>query len=340
MPKKSPLVSLFIPTYGRAAFIGQTLESALTQTVNDLEIVVVDDHSPDNTTEVVRSFSDQRIKFTRNNMNLGVPQNLNYAMSLAKGEYLVLLEDHDLLEPDYLEETIALMTRYPSVSFVATGIVTIDEKGILQERYVETLPEFIRGRKLLQRLLTRTDCPFSVTVLIRRSAIQGLEPLFASKYWWYADQYLWLRLAAKSDFGYVQQALLRFRMRESDHFLTSRFWETYKCLDQIHRDTWKLLHPKPSLASKKDWFLYELRKLQIVAGLRAGRILRRELWTEDDDACARGYLSLLGYSVLNTMKVFPRFAIAQVRAIYTARHRRYRQLGIRDIQPLSRRVLS
>jgi len=322
MFEKRPLVSFCIPTYGRAAFIGQTLESALAQTVNDFEIVVVDDQSPDNTTEVVRSFSDQRIRLTRNDINLGVPQNLNYTMSLAKGDYLILLEDHDVLYPNYLQATLALMMRYPSVGFVATGIVTIDEKGVPQERYVENLPEFMDGRKLLRRLLTRTDCPFSVTAVIRRSAIQGLEPLFDPKYWWYADQHLWLRLAARSDFGYVKQELLRFRTRESDHFLTDRFWETYICLEQIHRDNWKLIHPYHGLASRKDLLLYEMNKLKTVAAMRAGRILRGGSWTEEDIKFTQFYISPLSRSILNAIGMLPLGLLAKFREVFRTYHHR------------------
>ena len=148
MTKDGPLVSFCVPTYRRAAFISQTLASALAQTVDNIEVVVVDDCSPDNTAEVVKGFSDRRMRYIRNVENLGVPENLNRAMSLADGAYLVLLEDHDLLEPNYLEETLKIMDCYPSVGFVATGIITVDERGNPRERYVEDLPEFMAGRKL------------------------------------------------------------------------------------------------------------------------------------------------------------------------------------------------
>ncbi len=325
MFEKHPLVSLCVPTYGRAAFIGQTLESALAQTIDDFEIIVVDDRSPDNTAEVVRSFSDQRIKFTRNEKNLGVPQNLNYTMSLAKGDYLVLLEDHDLLEPNYLQEALALMSRYPTIGFVATGLTTIDEQGNSLERYVENIPEFVSGRKLLRRLLTRTDCPFSVTTVIRRSAIKGVEPLFDSRYWWYADQYLWLRLCATSDFGYVPLSLLKFRTREEDHHLTNRHWESRLCLNQIHQDNWHLLHPHSSLASWWDSLKYEKSKFLDLSMWRAGRILRDDYWTEDDVKLTHSYLSALSRGILNVIGMLPLGLIAKFRDMFrTYHHRRTR----------------
>lgn len=315
-----PLVSLCVPTYRRAAFIGQTLTSALEQTVDDFEIIVVDDCSPDNTAEIVRSVSDRRMRYMRNPENLGLPKNLNHAMSQAQGEYLVLLEDHDLLEPTYLEKTLKIMEHYPSVGFVATGCIHIDQKDHPQERHVEDLPEFMEGRKLLRRLLRRGGCPFSVTALIRRSATKGVEPLFDARYWWYADQYLWIRLAAKSDFGYIAQPLLKFRTREADHFLANRFWESFLFLDRIHRDNWHLLHARPGLASQWDWLLYEKDKLWTAATMRAGRMLRNEPWTEEDDKSAQAYLSPLARLILNSIGVLPLWVISMVRYLHFIYH--------------------
>lgn len=305
MTYQEPLVSFCVPTYRRAHFIDKTLESVLAQTVHDWEVVVVDDVSPDHTSEVVGAFSDSRIRYVRNPVNLGVPANLEYAMSLARGQYLVLLEDHDILAPTYLEETLRIMRCYPSVGFAATGLITIDEEGNPGERFVEDLPEFIPGRQLLRRFLTRTDCPFSVTTLIRRSATDGISPLFDAKYWWYADQYLWYRLAAKSDFGYVAKPLLQFRTRESDHVLTDRFWESALCVDRIHRDNWQLLHPRPSFRSWRDGVLYELSKLKTVTGMRAGKLLRGEDWTVADRDNARHYLLAPSQWLLVAMGLAP-----------------------------------
>lgn len=313
MVAQNPLVSFCVPTYGRAAFIQQTLESALAQTIEDFEVVVVDDCSPDNTGEIVARISDARVRYVRNAENLGVPENLNRSMSLARGQYLVLLEDHDLLEPTYLQETLRVMNRYPSVGFVATGLVVIDEHDVPREQYVNQLPEFTTGRMLLKRLLTRTTCPFSVTTLIRRSATAGISPLFDARYWWYADQGLWLRLAARADVGYVAHALLRFRTRETDHQLNGRDWESALCLDRIRREHWALLHSKPSWRSRWDWLLYEIAKLRRTAMWRGGRMLRGEAWTPEDRRCAEKYLSKPSRAVLAAIGMLPTWAAAACR---------------------------
>lgn len=339
---KTPLFSLCTPTYGRGSYIGQTIDSVLKQTIADFEIIVVDDCSPDNTAEVVQSFSDKRIIYLQNDVNLGVPENLNKAMSLAKGQYLILLEDHDLLEPTYLEEMLKVMNRYPTVGFAASGLFTIDENNQPLERYVENLPEFMEGRKLLRRLLTRFDCPFSVTVTMRRTALTGVEPVFDAKYWWYADQYLWTRLAARCDFGYVAKPLLRFRTREDGHFLAHRFWESVLCLDRIHRDNWHLLHPRDGLTSKFDRLLFEKSKLRSIATMRAGKMLRNDLWTKEDGESAYTSLSFFGRVILNCVNILPLRAVSGLRSLYLkslrARTKLNLEQAVNDVQPVNHKL--
>lgn len=318
--QEKPLVSFCVPTYGRGTFLGATLRSALAQTISNIEVIVVDDCSPDNTAEVMRGFNDKRIRYVRNDKNLGVPENLNRAVSMGRGEYLVLLEDHDLLEPTYLEAVLDIAERYPSVGFIATGLVSIDAHDKPIERYVEKFSEFMPGNYLLRRLLTRTDCPFSVTAVIRKSALDGVTPVFDSRYWWYADQYLWLRLCAKSDFGYVARPLFKFRSREAGHFLENRYRESCLCLDRIRRDNWRLLHPNLSLSSIWDAFLYEKEKFVETAMWRGGRMLRNDAWTEEDSAFTKTYLSFLSRAGVNALGLLPLGIVSRVRDIFKMHH--------------------
>lgn len=326
-PGDAPRVSLCVPTYGRARFLRETVDSALAQTVTSLEVVVVDDCSPDETAEVMARVQDPRVRYVRNAERLGVPGNLNGAIERGRGEYLVLLEDHDLLEPTFLEETLAVFDRHPSVGFVATGLVTIDQDGRPRERYVEALGELVPGRRLLRRLLVRTDCPFSVTTIIRRSVTAGLTPLFDPRYWWYADQYLWLRLASRSDFGYVARPLLRFRTREAGHHLSGREWESLLCLSGLHDDNWHLLHPGGGVRLRRDRALYELGKLREVAVLRATKRKRGQPWTSEDEACVKRILTAAGRAGLHALDLVPSPLLRALRALRHWVHRRRRRLG-------------
>jgi glycosyltransferase involved in cell wall biosynthesis len=321
MPGDAPLVSFCVPTYNRAQFLGQTLESALAQTVADFEIVVVDDVSPDATPELMRRLGDPRIRYVRNQTNLGVPENLNRAFSLARGRYLVLLEDHDLISPTYLEAALSILDRHPGVGFVGTGIVIIDQDGKPVRQWMADLGEVTPGRELLRFLLTHTTCPFSVTTVIRRSSLAGIEPAFDARHWWFADQHLWLQMAARSDFGFVREPLLQMREREADHYLINRDRERqmFTVLDRIHRDDWRLLHPKGGFRSALDWSEYEARKLGEMLRYRASRQWSTDEWSDADREMLRSYLPSATRWLVSAIELVPRPVLSWLRDAYLAR---------------------
>lgn len=100
MTNDSPLVSVFIPTYRGEATIGAAIESVLTQTLSDFELVVIDDGSPDSTQAIVAQYHDPRLRYVRNECNLGPQGNWNCCLAEARGKYFKLLPHDDLL---YLE---------------------------------------------------------------------------------------------------------------------------------------------------------------------------------------------------------------------------------------------
>ena len=105
----APTVSVCIPAYNAARFIGEAIGSVLAQTCRDFELVVVDDASADDTVDVVRRFSDPRLRLLRNARNLGLAGNWNRATSEARGRYVKLLCQDDLLRPDCLADQVAVL---------------------------------------------------------------------------------------------------------------------------------------------------------------------------------------------------------------------------------------
>ncbi len=103
---ESPLVSVIIPTYNRAYILKESILSVLNQTYNNIEVIVVDDYSSDDTEKVVLSMVDHRITFVRNEKNFGTAESRNIGAKLAKGEYLAFNDSDDLWLPDKIESQI------------------------------------------------------------------------------------------------------------------------------------------------------------------------------------------------------------------------------------------
>ncbi len=303
---KKPLVSFCVPTFNRADYLRQTLDSALNQTEEDFEIIVVDDASTDSTEKIMENISDPRIRYIRNSKNLGVPQNYNYVFSLAQGEYICLLEDHDLLEPNYLEELLPLFKTHPQLSFAFCSIVMIDQNGNKKINFSPTFPKIHSGRKALRNLLIRVTCPCSITTLIRKSFLSDFKEPFSSEFWWYADINLWMQLASKGDVGYVQSPLLQMRFREQDHFLKGKEWRTFFAVDRIHQANWKLLYPQKSIMGSIDQKFYEVAKTWNILRFKANKIyLRKMVWTDEDNENVSKFLSSPGVFLVYLIDYFP-----------------------------------
>lgn len=126
--------SVIIPSY-RSRYLKMAIESVLSQTYKDLEIIVVDDCSPENIISVVEEFSDPRIRYYRNEANYGAQNlvdNWNACLAYCTGEYMICMGDDDVLPPNSLEEYRKTITMYPDVDVIHgwTNIIDSDSQVI------------------------------------------------------------------------------------------------------------------------------------------------------------------------------------------------------------------
>ena len=125
-----PLVTVAIPTYNCAKkYLPSALSSALAQTYNNLEIIVSDNFSTDNTYQLVNSYNDERLKYVKQKNNIGANGNFNFCLKEAKGEYILFLCDDDLIDPDFISTCISKSTSSDGHSFIRTGARVIDSTG-------------------------------------------------------------------------------------------------------------------------------------------------------------------------------------------------------------------
>ena len=127
----TPMFSFIMPCYKRQ-FLGKAFESILAQTYDDFELVVVNDASPENLYEVVNSISDPRLRYEENITNLGGRDLVacwNHCLQFARGEYVILATDDDVIEPTFLEDAVRLIKKYPEVDLLRQGVRKIDPVG-------------------------------------------------------------------------------------------------------------------------------------------------------------------------------------------------------------------
>ena len=122
-------VSVGIPTYNRSAFLRQSIQSMLGQTHRNFRLIVSDNASTDDTAEVVASFDDPRIHYTRTDENIGMTANFNRILELTETEFVAILYDDDLFYPQYLDYTVTAIEAHPRVGIVHTAFDLIDRDG-------------------------------------------------------------------------------------------------------------------------------------------------------------------------------------------------------------------
>jgi glycosyltransferase involved in cell wall biosynthesis len=128
-----PLVSIGIPTYNRAdSYLKEAISSALNQTYKNIEIIVSDNCSTDNTESFIKSILDPRIRYFRQDHNIGAINNYNFCLDQAKGDYFLLLHDDDLIDEDFIEICMSRMSQSDyakDYGIIRTGTRLIDDKG-------------------------------------------------------------------------------------------------------------------------------------------------------------------------------------------------------------------
>lgn len=126
----TPLVSVIMPAYNAAPFIGEAISSVIAQTVTDWELIVVDDCSQDETCQVVSAFmqEDPRIRLVHNESNMGVAKTRNRGMDLCKGQYVALLDSDDYWKPQLLEKMLA-RAKETGADIIYCSYELVDEQG-------------------------------------------------------------------------------------------------------------------------------------------------------------------------------------------------------------------
>ncbi|MXU64661.1 glycosyltransferase family 2 protein [Oceanomicrobium pacificus] len=126
-----PFVSVIIPAFNGADFIREAMESVLSQSFSDFELIVVDDASTDSTPEILADFelADRRIRLLKNEKNLGVTRSLNVGLHAATGKYVARLDADDVCLPNRLERQVEFLENHPDHEAVACGYRLIDANG-------------------------------------------------------------------------------------------------------------------------------------------------------------------------------------------------------------------
>ena len=211
----APKISVIMPTYNRARYLGEAIRSVLGQTWSDLELLVVDDGSTDGTRALVEAIGDERVRYLPQS-HRGIGAAMNTGLRAARGEYVARLDSDDVWLPDMLEATCSVLELRPEVDIAYGKGQAMDARGRPLRQTLGMLERF-PGDPFRSMLYDDFTC--NVAMLVRRACFEQYgffdESLVASEDW---D--MWLRLSRHCAFAFVDRVLVRFRWHDGN--LTGR----------------------------------------------------------------------------------------------------------------------
>ncbi len=205
----NPRVTVVMLVYNAASFLKEAVSSILGQTFTDFELLIIDDGSTDGSDEILKTFSDSRIRYIKNSNNEGIVASRNKGIVLSRTEYIAMMDADDVSKKERLAKQVEYLDNNKDVALIATRLILIDdngkEKGIWPEDKENVSTENIKHS------LPSINCIGQSTVMIRKSSIEKYG--YNSAHWHSEDWGLWLTLLSEGFIlGKLDEVLVQYRV--------------------------------------------------------------------------------------------------------------------------------
>lgn len=294
-------VTVCIPVYNGSAYIAEAIESVLTQTYRDFQLLIVDNCSTDNTEEIVSSYKDPRITFIRNEKNLGLVGNANRCLELADGEYIYIFHHDDIMLPHNIEYKVRLLDEHPDVGFVHSNLILIDTNGKVIANniwYKGSRKDYIEdGITAFHKYVEYLPFGASIfigAVLARKSCYEKVGE-FNPELPHCNDSEMWMKMMLHYKIACIGEPLVKYRVHSIS---TSSSWGDHKSLPYLkeHYQAMKAVFRryKNHIPKAKD----TERKVSLAFGVRSLQLSINSLANRDVDTARSFFKESLRFSPL------------------------------------------
>ncbi len=274
-----PRVSVGVPVYNGEDYLASSLTSILNQSYQDLEVVISDNASEDGTQEICEAFAakDPRVRYFRNEKNLGAAPNYNRVFEESRGEYFKWASHDDVCEPDFIRACVEALDQKPEavLAFSQFDYIDAEDEIIRPASYLDSVTgamESERVRKLISLQIKSNDIFWAIFGLIRSAALKQtalIEPYLAS------DQSLLFHLTLHGEFLKVPETLFKRREHADESMAKNKtgkeravWFDTSKKVAPIYFPNWRLIREHMALVHRQSLSLN-------VAGRCYYQVLRR-----------------------------------------------------------------
>ena len=203
--RNTPIVSIVLPTYNGERFITESINSILSQSFTNWELIIVNDCSTDNTPSIINTFAkqDARIRIINNKTNKKLPASLNIGFALATGKYFTWTSDDNIARSNWLETLVNTLENEPTISMVVADMDYINEQG----KFITTASLRYKHRNAKQLAYI---CNVGAAFMYRKS-IADIVGKYDESTFCAEDYDYWCRIALKGSIKYISDNIYRYR---------------------------------------------------------------------------------------------------------------------------------
>ena len=210
-----PKVSVLMPVYKtNESYLREAIESILNQSFSDFEFLILDDCPTDSREAVVKSYADNRIKYFKNEQNLGITPSRNKLIDLAQGEYLAVFDHDDISLPERLAKQVAYLDEHPEV-----GVVGCDVEFFQNDKKIVRQP--VESQKIKVALMS-ICCVAHSASMIRKSVLLDNGIRYEEEFSPAEDYRLWCRLIPYTEFHNIPEVLFKYRYHVTNTSTTQK----------------------------------------------------------------------------------------------------------------------
>jgi glycosyltransferase involved in cell wall biosynthesis len=250
-------ITAIIPTYNRSYLLKKAIQSVLRQTYEDFILIILDNHSEDNTREVVKEFqkSDYRITYICHDQNLGMMKNYEYGFSLIKTPYFHFLSDDDLILADFYKEAVQVFEKHPDIGFygASTEIISNRNQVIDIPNHLWSREGYFPKTAATCEMIGRYPVP--TTILFSSMVLQDVTPDYHNKLRWDCD--FLVQISIKYPIFISKRRAGIFLSHEQSY---SRKPEITEVIEAIERMQNRIYHATDLNESKQEQIISNLKK--------------------------------------------------------------------------------
>ena len=227
-----PKVSVIMPCYNHATFVADSINSILSQSLDDLELIVIDDCSSDISKDIIQKFAyeDSRVVPIFHEINGGEAKSRNDGLAIAKGDFIGFCDSDDLWEKEKLFKQIKYLEKKQEIGAVHSDSIIINEVGIPTGMKFSTLfqkEDILEGNLFLKFCLRNfINVP---TVLLRKKCINDVGQ-FEQAFRYLTDWIYWAKVSRNHLFGYISDSLARYRIHSSSTMHDNKTYPIYRIM--------------------------------------------------------------------------------------------------------------